>query len=116
VVDERVREPGPVVPRHDLHHFLLDFHRVGLLAESQQSGETLHMRVDDDAFILPEPGAENDVRRFAANAGKRGELFHCLRHFAAMSLGGTLMGGARLYTGGATASEHLLGAIALGRL
>src|SRR5205823_9248180 len=68
VEDQRVREPGPLVARHQPHQVSLDFHGIRLTCEAEQGGQALHVCVHHDPFVLPEPGAEYHVRGLAADA------------------------------------------------
>src|SRR6185503_6884446 len=69
VLDQCMREPRPVIPWHDRHQLLLDLHRIVLLGQLEQPGESLDMGVDHHPFIFPEPCAEDDVGGLPANAG-----------------------------------------------
>src|SRR6059058_1302027 len=84
--DQRVREPGPLVARHECHQVPLDLHRVILFREGEQGRNSLDVRVDHDAFVLPEPGAEDDVRGFAAHTGEPDQLLHGVGYRASMAL------------------------------
>src|SRR5216110_1518739 len=55
VEDQRMREPGPPVARHQPHQVPLDFHGIRLTREAEQGGQALHVRVHHDPFVLPEP-------------------------------------------------------------
>src|SRR5205823_1469535 len=66
VEDQRMREPGPLVARHQPHQVPLDFHGIRLTCEAEQGGQALHVRVHHDPFVLPEPGAEYHARGLAA--------------------------------------------------
>ena len=46
-----------------------------------------HVSVDYNAFVSSERVAEDDIRSFAADAGKFAQLSHCVRHLAGMPVG-----------------------------
>ena len=66
VPDQQVREPRPVVARHELHQVALDLHRILLLREAEPLREPAHVRVDDDPARIAEL-RRDDVRRLARN-------------------------------------------------
>src|SRR5947209_9026331 len=86
VQDQRVREPRPLVARHERHQVALDLHRVLLCRQTEQRRESLHVGVDHDPFVLAEPGAEHDVRGFAAHAGELDQLLHGVGYRTSMAL------------------------------
>src|SRR5216117_1223831 len=86
VPDQRVREPGPLVARHECHQVPFDLHRVPLFRQAEQRRKPLNVGVDHDAFVLPEPGAEHDVRGFAAHTGELDQLLHGVGYRASMAL------------------------------
>src|SRR3989475_10827273 len=86
VQDQRVREPRPLVARHERHQVALDLDRVFLFRQTEQRRESLHVGVDHDAFILPEPGAEYDVRGLAAHTGELDQLLHRVGYRASVTL------------------------------
>src|SRR2546426_526245 len=86
VQDQRVREPRPLVARHERHQVALDLHRVLLCRQTEQRRESLHVGVDHDPFVLAEPGAEHDVRGFAAHTGELNQLLHGVRYRTSMAL------------------------------
>ena len=47
--DELVREEDPFIFRDNSQQVLLNLFRVGLAREVQARGQTLHVRIDDDA-------------------------------------------------------------------
>src|SRR6266850_1618200 len=84
--DQRVRERRPLVARHERHQVALDLHRVLLFRQTEQRRESLHVRVDHDAFILPEPRAEYDVRGLAAYPGELDQLLHRVGYRTSVTL------------------------------
>src|SRR5205085_2463576 len=86
VQDERVREPGPPVARHEHHEVSLDFHRILLPGEAEQGGQALYVRVHHDPFILPEPRPQHHVRGLAADARELDQGLHGVGHFAPVLL------------------------------
>src|SRR5438874_4025309 len=68
MLDQRVREPGPPLARHERHEVPLDLHRILLPGEAEQRGQALHVRVHDDPFVFPEPRPQHHVRGLAADA------------------------------------------------
>src|SRR2546425_389950 len=86
VQDQRVREPRPLVARHERHQVALDLHRVLLCRQTEQRRESLHVGVDHDPFVLAEPGAEHDVRGLAAHTGELNQLLHGVGYRTSMAL------------------------------
>src|SRR5437764_7197803 len=76
VEDQRMREPGPLVARHQPHQVPLDFHGIRLTCEAEQGGQALHVCVHHDPFVLPEPGAEYHVRALAADSRELDQGLH----------------------------------------
>ena len=76
VPDQPVTPVGPVLARHQLHQVLFDFFRIGLAGEPQAMGKSRDMSVDNDALILSERVAENNVRSFPADARQPVQFFH----------------------------------------
>ena len=86
MLDEQMREHGPVVLRKQRHERLLDLHRVRAGGEAEPVAETRDVRVDDDAVVAPEGIAEDDVRRLASYTGKLHECVHVGWNIAAVTL------------------------------
>src|SRR6266571_3580655 len=84
--DEGVREPGPLVARHQRHQVALDLLRCFLFRETEQRRQALHVRVHHDPFTLPEPGAQHHVRGLAPHPGELDQLLHGIRHLAPVAL------------------------------
>src|SRR6266699_1769945 len=84
--DEGVREPGPLVARHQRHQVALDLLRCFLFRETEQRRQALHVRVHYDPFTLPEPGAQHHVRGLAPHPGELDQLLHGIRHLAPVAL------------------------------
>lgn len=83
VQDDLVREDNPLVPRDDAHKVLLDVLGIVVGGQLQPARDAVDVSVHDDAFGLVEPGAENDIRRLAGDAGQREELIHVVGNLAA---------------------------------
>ena len=67
--DEKVREMGPLLFRHDLHEIELDLDRVVFFGETYPLAHATHMGIDHN------PGnskgvSENDIGRLPPDAGK----------------------------------------------
>src|SRR5947208_1733583 len=86
VQDQRVREPRPLVARHERHQVALDLHRVLLCRQTEQRRESLQVGVDHAPFVLAEPGAEHDVRGLAAHTGELNQLLHGVGYRTSMAL------------------------------
>src|SRR5207249_5055888 len=70
VLNQGVREPGPLVARHEGHQIALDLHGIPLLREAEQRRQALHVGVHHDALVLTERRAEHDVGGLAADSGE----------------------------------------------
>jgi len=64
VPDEPVAGESPVLGCKESHQVLFDFFRGRGRREAQSRGETLNVRVDDDAHVDVEGVAEDDIRGF----------------------------------------------------
>ena len=82
--DDPVAEQGPRLPGEELDEVLLDADGVAKYGEFQALGETSHMGVDDDAFVLVEGISEDDIGSLASNAGECGKGFEGGWYFAAV--------------------------------
>src|SRR5207244_6717390 len=54
VEDQGVREPGPLVARHDRHQVALDLHGIRLSCEAEERCEPLDVGIHHHPFVLPE--------------------------------------------------------------
>ena len=86
VPDQSVREDRPLLARQQLHQILLDLHRLGLAGQPEPLRQPRDVRIDHDALVLAERGAEHDVRGLARDAGQLDQLLHRRRDLAAVSL------------------------------
>src|SRR5437867_615362 len=84
--DQRVREPRPLVARHERHQVALDLHRVLLLRQAEQRREPLDVGVDHQPLVLSKPRAEHHVRGLAADAGEMDQLLHRVGYRASVAL------------------------------
>jgi hypothetical protein len=86
VVDQEVRPERPVALRHDLYQVLLDLHRIGVIRQAQALREPRDVGVHDDADVLVEGVAQDDVRGLPPHSRQAGQLLHRLRDFPAVFL------------------------------
>ena len=105
VEDEPVGKQGPVVLRDEFHEDGLDFFWVGLAGEAEAGGEARDVGVDDDADVLAEGVAEDDVGGFAADAGELDEFVHGLRDVSAMLVDEEPAAGADVFGLGAVEAD-----------
>jgi len=82
VVDEFVGELYPAVFGDDLFEVLLDFDGLGVGGELEAAREAKDVRVDDDAGGDAVPGAKDDVRGLARDAGELRHLVDGFGNFA----------------------------------
>ena len=79
--DQQVREPSPVLARHQLHEVALDLHRIFLLRQPEPLRQPSDVRVDDDPLRAAEL-RRHDVRRLARDARQANELVEPARDLA----------------------------------
>src|SRR5205814_4149325 len=77
VPDQKVREAGPVLARHDLHQVALDLDRILLLREPEPLREPAHVRVHHDALGVPALRGD-DVRGLACYTGEPQQVLEAL--------------------------------------
>ncbi len=70
--------------RHPSHQVALNLPRLRLPSEAQTLRESLHVRIDGEAFIFSKHIAQHHVRRLSAHAGQCRQFRHGLRHNAAV--------------------------------
>src|ERR1017187_3370028 len=86
MLDERVADPGPAVPRNDAVEVPLSFHRVRLARPAETAREAPDMRVHDDSVGRSPDVPEDDVRGLASDAGQGVKGLHRSRDLAAVLL------------------------------
>jgi hypothetical protein len=84
VIDELVGKGGPLVGGDEGHEVLFDFDGVGVGGQAETLREAGDVGIDDDADVLGEGVAEDDVGGFAADAAELGEFVHGLGDAAAV--------------------------------
>lgn len=81
--NQLVRKEDPAIFRNHFHQIGLDFLRVGILRQIEPARKPLHVRIDNDSRRDSEPCSQHHVRCLPRNAGKREDLLHRARYFAA---------------------------------
>src|SRR5664280_3211002 len=84
VLDERVADPGPAVPRDDPVEVALGLHRVRLARPAEAPREAPDVRIHDDAVRRTPDVSEDDVRRLAPDTRQCVKGLHRARDLAAM--------------------------------
>ncbi len=84
VEDQLVREEGPFGLGDEFHEVLFDFDGIGVFGEVEAEGEAGDVGIDDDADVLVEGVAEDDVGGFSADAAELGEFVHGVGDLAVM--------------------------------
>jgi len=80
--DEPVAKVCPLGPWNELHQVLFDLFGRGLFRQAESRGESLHVGIDDHAFVDVEGIAKDDVGGFATDAGERRERGHVAGNLA----------------------------------
>ena len=68
VMNQEMSEQNPLIAGKKLHQVLLDLVRALFFCEIQPAGQSLDVRVDDNAFGLSKCHAEDHIRGLASNA------------------------------------------------
>src|SRR4051812_29080578 len=111
MLDQEVREQGPLIARKERHQILLDLHGIGVRREGETLADARDVRVDDDTLVAIEGVAENDVRCLAAHTRQIDELLHLGWNDAAVFFGNGVRHPdetPRLVTEEPSALDHLL--------
>src|SRR5262245_62569806 len=86
MIDEQMREDGPVFTGNQLQQILFDLHCVRMRGQAKSVREPRYVCVDNNAFRFPKGVAEKHVRGFATYTRQMNESVHVIRHLAAMTL------------------------------
>jgi hypothetical protein len=71
--DEPMAQQSPLIAREQLHEVVLNFQRIGILRQTEASGNPGDVSIDDYSFVDVKGVAQDNIGRFTADSGKSGE-------------------------------------------